>query len=349
MRLQILSLLAILLMTAHSTWAMTDDDIYQADVPVASQSDQEKERVLPMALTEVLVKASGNAHVLDNPKLQSGLVKASKLAQEFSYVLPTTSNAAIPYLLRVRFDADGVDTLLDNADIPVWEINRPVVLAWMEYEAPHQPTQVINSAISSQIQTLLQDNARRRGLPIILPMMDVTDINLVSSNDIVNMNELVLINAGKRYASDAILIVRVLQQKSDYAIEAKLVMGKEQWGWKFTVNSLADAMTNLIDNVTNTMVGRYAVTTSKSTQITLSLTVTNVKQQGDFSALMQYLQSIASVIEVQPVKVTDTSVLLTLNLRGTKDAFVRLLETGQHLIPDATPTTDASLAYKWNP
>src|SRR5579872_5924360 len=119
--------------------AHAEDALYQAEVPVASQSQQDKQKGMEQALANVLVKVSGNNDILSNPNIAAKLVEAESLAQEFSFDVPHTPGVTGAYILQVRFDADAVDHLLHNAKAPILGQARPVTIAWVEFEEPNKP------------------------------------------------------------------------------------------------------------------------------------------------------------------------------------------------------------------
>jgi hypothetical protein len=330
-----------------SVFAIRVNSIYQAGIPVASQSETEKPQAEQKALAQVFVKVSGNSAILENPSIKSSLTTADALAEEFSYS-QSPSTPTTPYILHIRFDSEAINRLLRNAGIPIWGQNRPLIVAWIEYEAPNQAAEIIDSDSASSIQHSLKEYAEQRGLPIILPMMDVTDLNQVNVNDIVTMTIPVLQNASQRYTPDGILVARVFQLQEGYSIQSKMIMGAYQWGWTITGKKLDDVVAALTNNIAEALAGRYAVVVSNTVQTQLTMKVTGIVQQNDLADLMKYMSHLTPVADAEPLHISGTEVMLKISLRSSKQAFIQALSVGQKLRP-GSDSTDDLLVYQWNP
>lgn len=325
--------------------AVRVNSIYSAEMPVATQTIQEKNRVLPLELGQVLIKVSGNSHILDNPKIKMALPQAESLLQDFSYVASSQKEAS--YLLKIHFDPEGVNHLLRDAGVPLWGAERPLILGWVEYEIPDHVAEIIGADSSNPLRLSLKQEAERRGLPFILPMMDITDLNQITVNDIVTMHFDPLLNAAKRYASDAILVIRLFSLTTGFSSQATLVVGNDKWGWHIIGKNSQDVIAALMDNVADTLAKRFSVVMTDTVQHKIILKINSVKQQDDLKQMMQYLQHLTMVTDVQLVQITGDTVLLNVNLRTNSQSFKQMLEADHHMTPISS--TDAILTYQWNP
>ncbi|OAI48852.1 hypothetical protein AYO45_00835 [Gammaproteobacteria bacterium SCGC AG-212-F23] len=247
--------MAIIPLFASPVFSEEKDWLYETKIPVTSQLPEARTAVLPQALAQVLVKTSGDSKILSNSEIKLALKNANKWLQAFSY---TSADENHRYQLVAHFSPKAVNHLLQEANIAFWGENRPVVLAWVEYETPGQVAEIIHTDTPNSMASLLKDNADRRGLPLILPMMDFTDMNQVGVNDIVTKSIPVLSQAAKRYASDAMLIVRIFKQQKDYSATATLILEKDQWDLTAAGKTPAKVIAALIDAVADDLAGRYA-------------------------------------------------------------------------------------------
>lgn len=349
MRSVIYWILALLLTMASShLYAVQVHSIYQAEVPVATQSDDDKLQAEQDALAEVLVKISGNSHILENnPNLSSNLKNADNFVEDYSYSTPAGAPKSAKYLLFVRFDAESVNQLLHETGAPVWGLYRPLVLVWLALQTPNHAAEVVDPS-TSDIPTLLKKTAKHRGLPIIFPMMDVTDLTQVSANDISDQAILRLQQASARYTSNAILVGKITQNTNLFSSHWQLVLDKDRWNWDITGKSLQDVMTAIVANVTDTFATRYGVLMSNTVQSQLTMIVTGVRQPQDLVQLMKYIQHVQSVTTVQLKNIADDEVTLDVGLSGKIDTFAQALILGKKLQPifSAHPV-EGSVAYKW--
>lgn len=108
-------LLALDLLTSGSSVLAASDPAYSADVPVNSQSDDDRIIGLRLALGQVLARLSGDASAVNRGDVAKALAQAPNYVQQYQYVRATdTSNnvAPAPLLLNAQFDPIAVDELM---------------------------------------------------------------------------------------------------------------------------------------------------------------------------------------------------------------------------------------------
>lgn len=320
---------------------MRVNDLYVGQIEVPSQSLSDRTNALPAALAQVLIKVSGNNNVINNATIRSNLNNASMLMQEFSY-----KNGNI---LAVRFDTGMINALLRDASIPIWGVNRPLILAWIVDESRNPSSNIIDNGSTSDISLILQNQAMRRGIPIIFPIMDVTDLTLVSANDIATMKTTVLENASKRYVSDALLIVHTTPLENGFKAEAKLLLGKDEWGWNIQSKTVSDLFTALTDTVANTLAGKYATKITNAIQENLLLEIVGITEHQDFSRIMHYIEHLPPVASLQVEEITGDRVIFQVSLRGSHDSFMQLLSLNKKLTLLPSQAGSNKIIYQWKP
>ncbi len=328
-------------------WAVKVNSIYKAEVFVATQSAQDKARAVKDGMAEVLTKVSGNLQILDNPALQASLSHADTFAQEYSYASPKTAPKDTPYLLTIRYDSQGINRLLREAGSPIWGQNRPLILLWLAYESPTHPLDIVDSSTGDN-QSLIENSAKLRGIPIIFPVMDVTEMGQVTANDIANKTIPTIQQASKRYDSNAILLGQVTQTKSDLTSHWELISDADKWDWDVTGKNLQEVYANAINHVADTLAGRYAVVVSEGVSSQLTLKVSGIKQEADLMQVMRYLQHLTPVADVLLDSVNGDEVILNVSLHGNKQAFIQAVSIGKNLVPvTAKDHQDDVLLYQW--
>ncbi len=349
---RIVGLGIVLFFFMAKAWSIKVDSLYTATVPVTTQQESERKQVAQQALEQVLIKVTGDAQVLNNPKLKPRLSSAATLVQEFSYTAQPQSNNATttPYLLALQFDPVSVNQWLTDANVPIWGKNRPLVLAWVVDETAGHSAEILSSDASNDIKTRLQQNADQRGLPFMLPVMDMTDLNQASVKDVTDIAIPKLLDATKRYAGDAILIGHVTGDSNGLVSQWKLVLGDNKWDWSLTGKSMADIAPTLISNITQALATRFAVVATNAVQKDLIIKVTGITHYRDFNQLTGYLNHLTPVANVEITKIlADNDVIVKVSLRGTQDSFNQALSIGKKLTPAPANATDTMVVYQWNP
>lgn len=342
-------LLLIYCLSVSLALAVRVTALYQGVLPVASQSASERNQLASTALAQVLVKVSGSNDILNNPKVKERLNSASSLMQEFSYSpagnIPGNTK---PYFLQLNFDVEGVNKILRDAGAPIWGQSRPLLLVWLTYEASGHAAEMIGADAGGNISLMLKQNTDRRGIPVIFPALDVEDLAQVSVSDVSAMNVPKLMGTTKRYASDAILIGRIMQDANGYNTQWKLVMGNDQWEWNIPGKTIQETLANVADRIGDTLGGRYATVITNTVQSNITLKIVNVSEAEDFVQVMNYIKHLTPVSNVELQQITGSDMIVTVSLRGTQESFEKALSVGQKLTPVANDGKQPTLVYQWN-
>lgn len=340
-------LLILLSLLISKAFAIKVDALYQTTVRVNSQSAEERNKVIPIALEQVLIKASGNTQILSNPYIKSHLISADTLVQEFSYSATKVPGIKTPYLLQIHFDVNGVNQWLRNANAPVWGQNRPLIMNWILFESPNKPPEIIQHQSLHPITQLINQYADQRGIPIVLPAMDVADFKLVGIEDLKTLSTVKPTQASNRYGSDAILIGHVVQEPQGFKTQWKLSLGDDQWQWDLTGNTLAEIIPTVINKVADTLSARFAILTTNVIQKDIALKIVGITEQNDFAQLVRYLNHLAPVADVSIVRISGNEIFLNISLRSSQESFIQTIALGEKLTPVGNQANTSPLIYQW--
>src|SRR5688500_3461292 len=129
-------------------------------MPVASESGNDKAQALPHGLKQVFIKVSGNERVRLTDDIKAPINTAVTLLHEFSN--SATSHPIQPYILEAHFDSETINQFLRDAALPIWGVNRPLIIGWVEWEGPHHPAEIIDATSDNIIQKALKIYADQR-------------------------------------------------------------------------------------------------------------------------------------------------------------------------------------------
>ncbi len=345
---RLLCVFILLFIPITSVWAVKMSSLYQAEVPMASQTEELKEQAIQDGFLQVLIKVSGDAGVGDNPVIKAGLQKASYYVQEYSYSQPTTSSSE--YILQIRYEPEDVLRLLRKAEIPYWRENRPLILVWLANQNQDE-TEIIGNETPGNILDLMKQQGKKYGLPLIFPVMDFTDLNQVTDNDVTEMNLPALNKAAKRYSPDALLLGHMQATKDGIQSQWKLILGKNEWTWKISDATTDTVISGIIDQISQLLAKHYEVkTTSVATTLWLKLIISDVTQGTDLTSLMQYLQQLTPVQQVRLMQINGDTVEIAVLVQGSLEGFEQSAVIGQHLVlktKDANTDVTNQLYYEW--
>ncbi len=343
---KLLSLIMLLSMLPLSvSYAIKVDNLYQAEVAVSTQSPEARAEAAKEGLAQVLVKVSGDSEIMKSNAITEGLGKAEYYVQEYSYSSP--SREAAMYQLRINYDPTDVKRLLRNAGVRFWGQNRPLILVWLVVDKAEGQHEVISSETPDSILSALRAQSKTHGIPIIFPMMDVTDVSHVSPNDIASKAIPILKDAGKRYGADAILVGKIDATSGELDSQWQLVLGKDQWNWAITDKTPETVVANLINQISQALAQHFVNTAANDKLQWVSVEVNHVLVRNDLDKLMRYLSQLGPVQQIRLSQVVGDMVQMSVLVDGTSNGFRQNAAIGQHLVLKNSDELRNKLIYDW--
>lgn len=122
------SFIIILCCIANSgfAFAASVENLYEGIVSVSSQNATVREQALQQALSQVLIKVSGNPQIISNDDIKNALQNPESYLLTYSYFNNTTSNNEPGLFLQVEFDPKSIMTILQNAHIDLGQGNTEI-------------------------------------------------------------------------------------------------------------------------------------------------------------------------------------------------------------------------------
>lgn len=339
-------------------------DLYQADMLVADQSQRERNQATVDGLAEVVVRASGQPLVLQNPELMKAFDRASDFLVEWRYestdeTLTIDGREQPARRLVLRYSGNAIEKLLRDLRLPIWPANRPSMLVWLIVDDKDGRTRVSSSAADSAAADVLQHteaSAKRRGIPIIKPLMDLEDQVALSADALWSMDQQAIRRASERYNADGILVGRLTETSR----------GEWRAGWLLLHQGrsevfdgggveLADVVAEGIDQIANHFSQLYGITPSDGSSEAMAFQMDGISDFASYMQVMDYLQSLAVVRRYDLVAVRGDSMLLYIYLEGDIDRLRGALSLDGRLVsqPDlsmaTTPLGDPGnpIRYRW--
>ena len=357
-----LTLLVLLLVVAQKLDAVTLENLYQAEVLSESQSDAQRRIDASEGLSQVLTRVSGRSDILQNPVIVAALKTPEQYYSEFSYARVEAGNdaaAALPQpgldplpaetprqVMRIRFAPSLIAKILREADLPVWGSNRPSVLSWMAID-DESGRQVLGEANPSLFAKTLNQAARARGVPLLLPLWDLEDSRGVSSSEIWGRFLGRIEAASKRYSPDKILVFRAESEFSNqWRGDWSLGEGGQWRSGTVYGESQAQLATALVGVLASVLSEQYAVTSTRSE---VRLTVEGITEIQDYAEVSRYLEGLTQVMSVQPVRILTDMVEFKLRSEGEVQQIIDVIALDRKLTLLRLDESSSTLWYRWAP
>jgi hypothetical protein len=162
--------------------ADTGAGLYQGRTLVTGRTVEGRAPAIVRCFTEVLVKVSGDARLLGDPRVGAVAGRAPALVRDFRYRdlmagLPVNDEQGTrdrPYELTVNFDPAGVDAALHALGRKPWTAARPRLVVLLGVQQGALSYLLDSDGVrGAGMREALADAAERVGLPVLLPSQAV--------------------------------------------------------------------------------------------------------------------------------------------------------------------------------
>lgn len=300
-------------------------DLYETEVAVSGQGRTERHQAVRMALAEVLIKLSGNEQVALLPGIPELLGRSLQYLQQYRYRTEAAGSGALQtgeaqQWLWLRFNQAGLDKALHDINVPIWGRTRPSTLLWLAVEQRGQRS-LFGGSDESELLDSIASQAKRRGIPLLLPLLDLEDQQRITASDVwINFQDNIL-NASARYPGEAILVGRLLDLGDGrWQGRWSLNLGGQLHHWSHT-GLLDTALAYGIEGTASTLAARFVrVPDSKPGE--LRILVRDIRNLADFARSERYLRALNGVTKVHAGQIDGDRILFAIKTRGDRQALL---------------------------
>ena len=341
-----ITLLALLI--AAPIYADVIEDLYLTTVPVESQNREQRQEAIRTGLSQVLVRVTGSNQVLTVPAIEAALNQPTRYAQRFRYQKQEKDGEKVQ-VLWMQFDEGAITKLLHNNQMPVWGRTRPATLLWLVIDDRRKRTLISNDK-QAEARQIIEAQAKLRGLPLRLPLYDLSDRANLSITDIWGNFEEAILAASSRYQTEAVLVGRVYRTSAkSWSGRWTLYFEGRQQNWQTSGESLEVAMLPGVSQTTELLAQHYAQVDSGLSSDQLRVQINGVSALAAYMRVLKYLDSLDAVTQVQPSRIESNSVIFTLTSRRGQSAVSQAIALGHTLVAEPAepvPLPDPAAAGK---
>ncbi len=336
-------LLLVLICLPVSSFGAKVSGLYDAEVRVFSQKRSERSLAMISALAEVLAKVSGQRDVIKVGNVAKAAKKPARFLQQYRYralsdeerqrELEIVEPGADPQIVNFRFDKAAVDKLLRENDLPVWGATRPATLVWLAVEDEGRRYMVGSDSIEPLREQLLRES-RRRGLAVLLPLMDLQDQRALSFADVWGGLRDSIDQASQRYRAEAVLVGRLYRPGGgEWQGQWTLLEGGFLQSWRGVGVLPTELLDEGLAGAIDVLASRYAPVAGQQQAGFLPVTVTDVRNLDDYARVSRYLKSLQQVSQVHTTRVEADRITFELDVQGSPESFSKTVSLGNVLTP----------------
>ncbi|NVJ50852.1 MAG: DUF2066 domain-containing protein [Gammaproteobacteria bacterium] len=311
------------------------NDRFRVKVKVEDRSGGAQQQGMIRAFREVIIRASGTKRALEAFYIQESFKKVASFIRTYEYregeLDPQTQSR--PLYLIVTFDGNSIRRLLQDSAVPMWSGSIPVSLLWMAHEETGQ-RQVVNASESEQaaMKSRLIEQANRRGLPVLFPLMDLEDEMLLSVSDVWGRFTDPIIAASERYGSDVIVAGRIINDDGNWQGRYFLKINERQFLQDFSGNEADSVVAEMMDWLAESLCEVYCVTESFTANNQWQLLVQDVGSFYSYRSLLNYLERLSAIRKVEVAASKGRMTMLNVDLVGDIDALRQAIQLDGKLV-----------------
>lgn len=297
-----------------SVSAVEVTDLYQDILKVDDKTRDTRLAASRKALLNVLVKVSGDESADQNKLAQQRTKDISDYILKFEY--DEKANGQLN--LVVKFEARKINELIKELNLPLWGVQRPLVAIWLGIE-DNWRRELVTQESYPQLEQLIYDKAGRRGLPVVVPLLDLQDRRLVGIPEVWGNFSEPVEEASSRYSAERSITARMYQEPDS-----------DTWilDWRFTNDDLFDSnrltgdkqqiVGQMIDSLALGLANEYAIDPNAYyEQAAATLTLKGIQSFVDIELAKRRLQNLSVVTQATITLKTPEFVEFKLNHTGT--------------------------------
>jgi len=340
----ILTVCLALLVSGGPARALTMSGLYGAELEVSAAGQRPTPEQIRSGLAQVLVKLSGRRDIASRQGYGQVMEQAPVLLSQYRF-RPGPEGTR----LELVFDQLQLDRLMHEAGIQGPGLQRPALLLWLavadggriDYAAPGHPALVA-----------LEREARLRGVPLQLPLLDLDDQISLPPEQLWNLPESDVRAASQRYRPDAILLGRTAAEGGVWHSRFRLLSDAADSSFE-PAGALEAQMTAVVDEVADRLLLGGAPRQSFSYRPRgMVLQVEGVDGESAYLQLISLLRRTEGVTTVFPERFSHGELKLRLQLETSVARLQETLKLDARLeeVPAAgTVSADETglLQYRW--
>ena len=247
-------------------------DLYKVREPVASQQPDEREEALRKAFDTLVLRLTGEPETTAVAQLRSD---PQQLVSRYAY----EGDAVV-----VSFDPITTERALRSAGLSLWGADRPSILIWWLGESVNG-THLVGDAQEGSSD--LQAAAQHRGLPLRLPLADLSEQLAATAETVAAKEPEVLRDVSERYDADGLLTVLAKQSGETWEASWRLWVGDKQTQGKASGDSRAAVADAVMLAVSKFLAPQYRVAPGETEEITLEVLGADVERFAELDRLLE--------------------------------------------------------------
>lgn len=340
--LQIFLSALIIFLLSNSVLAVTLDNLNSVVIQVTDTSLDTRAKILPQAFEQVMRRMASSHSAISHPEFAKAKQKVDSYINTFFY----TENSG-SYNLTVQFNDQALADLLTKMGRESFSKNRPQVLLWLVIDQDNKP-QFVNSSSLEPVADKVDLLSSNYGLPVLFPLLDLTERLFIAEQDIINFNLPPLQQAAGRYNADSVVVGKINNLSGTWHCEWRLLDGAQDVAWDSSGDDLDVELELMFNQLAEKLIASYKVTDKSITinKNNIAVRVKGVNNVADYAKVLAYLKNLSVVQQVEIGSVDGNQAMFVVSSEAGKEAVIKALNMDTLLAAESD--IDATLIYRIN-
>lgn len=339
----------VLLMVVSSSQQLVAEPLewlYDVEVEVPTRSPAIAESAIRNALKICLMRVSGLKEIEETDVIRSALEEPSAYLLQYRFETLKDPTGIERDVLEANFDKKLIMELTQRARLPIWPADRPSILMWMSVRSGSSST-MLRTGTSEGVR--VAQRARDRGVELVLPLMDLTDRQLLNASSIDGKFWFDVREASNRYSTDLTLAVSSHENVFGAARLYVTVWFQDKRESSIIDNVQAEAAGIVaLDQAVDFLTDRFSI--DRAIQHILSIQVSNIDTIRSYSELLRYLERQEFVDRLEVASYLDGVIELEIYTPSEAKRFATLVNPDllvEETLPSGEELSSDPLSFAW--
>lgn len=312
----VLSVWAGIFCPVRAAYALTQQELYQAMVPMSDRSEAAQTAAFQAAMKIVLVRVTGRRSADEDPTLAPLLGNARRYVQQY--------RAAPDNQVWVSFDGAAIERWLTQNGQPLWGHERPTTFVWLAAQTGPQSGVIVTADDTTELKLAIDAAATLRGVPLLWPSAADVQRNHLDYAGITGTGSSVLADIGRRLGGEGVLIGRASNTTDTANVR-----------WTHLFQDRSSEYSGMLEGINRTADLYAGLFAASGDLVPVDIEVTGVGGLREYANVETYLESLTFISHVSVLALGGDTVRFRLATRGGVESLQRALSLSGRLQPIA--------------
>jgi len=307
------------------------DQFDRVERVVTGRDESQKKIVFRQAVIEMLVRISGDRNIERHTLVRDIIESPESWVSRYYFESKNDSSGVIEKMV-VTLDVAVLTQKMKEKGLPIWGMLRPLVIVWCVVEAAHEQSgaqsNILQEGEAHIFKEALLRAAKFRGLPLVFPLMDLTESGSVSEDVILSSTPELLKQHSERYEADVVVKIVLSQEKNEqWRLYWQSTHSQEKALEPIRGENFTEVAEAAVDAILRPLVLSYAAVLSSGVETALVFNVQGVKDLRDFVEVGERLKAFSLVKQSAIQSVMGDQVIYRILLQGDLAQFQHQLQS----------------------